>query len=79
MVSTWPRTCTVALGGRSCCGVVQHLLDAGGDAAQIAILGRGIDIESRLDGIMRHHRIAVFAVNVAEPAQQLEVARLACR
>ena len=71
MVWTWPRIVTVAPGGRSCWVWSSTCWMACGDAAQIAVLGGGIDVEGGLDGVVRHHRIGVFAVDVADAAQDL--------
>jgi hypothetical protein len=53
---------------------VQHLLHITGDGAQIAALRRRVDVERRLNGIVRDHGGRRFAVHRAERAQKLHVA-----
>ena len=58
MVCTWPRSATELPLGRSLARLVDDLADVGGDRAEIAALRRRVDLDHRLDVVLRHHGVA---------------------
>ena len=63
-----------ALGQRLGVGL-QDAVDVAGHRAEVAVLGGGVDVEGRGDGVVADHRVGVVAVHIGDGAQDLAPAR----
>ena len=73
MVLTWPSMSTWAVFGASLGGFVQNLLHVGRDGAEIASLRGAVNLDERLNVVLRIHSRNGAALEVGESLRALAV------